>query len=73
MQRPDEEVLNAIVSLEGDVRWERIHQWLLNSLTQGVRELGVNTIFNSGRVAELWDLNDKIGTAKKELNIIMKK
>lgn len=67
MQRPDEEVLNAIVSLEGDIRWERIHQWLLNSLTQGVRELGVNTIFNSGRVAELWDLNDKIATAKKEL------
>ena len=73
MQRPDEEILNAIVSLEGDTRWERVHQWFLGSLVHGMKELGSNTVFNSGRVAELWDLNHKITTAKKELDVIRKK
>jgi len=72
MQRPDEEVLNAIVSLEGDVRWEKVHHWFLVSLAQAVKELGTKTEFNAGRVAELWDLGDKIRTAKKELQVIRK-
>ncbi len=69
MQRPDEETLNAIVSLEGDNRWEKVHQWIKDSHNQAVKDLIGNTIFNAGRVAELFDLIGKIDTARKELNL----
>ena len=73
MQRPDEEVLNAIVSLQGDPRWEKVYKWFVESEHQAMKELHVNTIFNGGRSAELFDLLVKIDTAKKELDIIRKK
>jgi len=67
MQRPDEQTLNAIVSLEGDNRWEKIHQWIKDSLNQATKELATNSVFNGGRVAELFDLISKINTARKDL------
>ena len=69
MQRPDEETLNAIVALEGDNRWEKVRQWIKDSHNQIMKELAMMTVFNAGRVAELWDLNNKIDTARKELNL----
>ncbi len=70
MQRPDEEILNAMVSLTGDNRWEKIHQWIKDSHHQAVKDLVSNTIFNAGRVAELFDFISKISTARRDLEEI---
>ena len=73
MQRPNEEILSAIVSLDGDVRWDKVRLWIKESHYSAIKDLPMNPNFHGGRVAELFDMMNKIETAKKELDALRKK
>ena len=70
MIHPDEETLRAIVGIEGNPNWETIMRWINDSVWQIHRELGSNSIFNAGRIAELMDLQNKIASARVTLRNI---
>ena len=70
MIHPDEETLRAIVTIEGNPNWEMILSWINNSVWQIHRELGTNSIFNAGRIAELLDIQNKIASARVTLKNI---
>lgn len=73
MQRPDEEILRAIVSLENDPRGVRIFEWFRASLDIAEKALYENTVFNAGRVAELADLVRQFVEARQNLEQLIKK
>lgn len=73
MQRPDEEILRAIVSLENDPRGVKIFEWFRASLDIAEKALHENTVFNAGRVAELADLVRQCVEARQNLNQLLKK
>lgn len=70
MIHPDEETLRAIVGIEGNPNWDKIMAWINDSGWQIHRELGTNSIFNAGRIAELLDLQNKIASARVTLRNI---
>jgi len=70
MIHPDEETLRAIISIEGNPNWDAITKWIDDSLWQIHRELGSNSVFNAGRIAELLDIQNKIASARGTLRNI---
>jgi hypothetical protein len=67
MLNTNEEILNAIVSLQGNPNWETIFSWIKGSRDSAVRALYENTVFNGGRVSEIQDMIDKINSARGKL------
>ncbi len=66
MKLPEEEILRAIVNLQGSPNWEKVVVWLRESRDQANMTLYENTVFNAGRAAELQDLIQNIDTAREK-------
>ena len=66
MKSLDENTLRAIVDLQGNPNWEKIFSWIKASRDFAIKALNENTVFNSGRVAEIQDIIDKVETAREK-------
>jgi hypothetical protein len=79
MIRPDEKVLRAILSLEGNPNWEIIRHWFRESLGEVFLDQGVYVPeltkypFNAGRNKELKELVNHIDKARESLEKIKPK
>jgi hypothetical protein len=78
MIKPDERILKAIRSLEGNPDWETIRRWLKDSLGQAFidassyrPDLSIFP-FNSGRASELKELVNTIDKSRDILEAIRK-
>ena len=76
MIKPDERILKAINSLEGNPDWETIRRWLKDSLGQAFidsatyrPDLSIYP-FNSGRAFELKELATYIDKSRDTLDAI---
>lgn len=76
MIKPDERILKAINSLEGNPDWEIIRRWLRESLGQAFidsatyrPDLSIYP-FNSGRIFELKELINTIDKSRDTLEAI---
>lgn len=69
MIQPDEEILKAILNLEGNPNWEVIrNKWFRKSLSElwGPGE----AVFAHGMFSQLIDLMDKIEGARESMRLI---
>ncbi len=72
MIQPDEEILKAILNLEGDPNWEVIKKkWFRKSLSEtiGPHELG----YTKGMQDQIISLMDSIEGARESLSLIDKR
>lgn len=60
MTRPDEETLKAIMTLDGDPRWEKVKEWISKSHTEAAKA-------RSSDAFEIWNLLSWINNAREEL------
>jgi len=76
MIKPDERILKAINSLEGNPDWETIRRWLKDSLGQAFIDCAAYRPdlsiypFNSGRAFELKELVNSIEKSRETLEAI---
>jgi len=76
MIKPDERILKAINSLEGNPDWETIRRWLKDSLGQAFIDSAMYRPdlsiypFNSGRAFELKELVNTIDKSREILEAI---
>ncbi len=70
----DENVLRAIVSLEGDVRWEKIKKWFEESKKEAIDLVRStdNFAYNAGVLNEICDLCEQIEGASETLRLVQK-
>ncbi len=70
----DENVLRAIVSLEGDVRWEKVKKWFEESKSDAIDRARFPGDFgyNAGMLCEIYDLCEQIEKARETLKLVQK-